>query len=441
MRILNRVWLSVIAILTLSFTYSMAEDTAAMSNNQQSASSAPADNTVPRFGMGLQYGAISLDGTNYNSIRLQPVFFIGKFGIGLDVNFEFDANGNFRTSEWNTWQAIVSKVLFVQYGFKKDPVYIKVGSNDDFTLGYGFVMKRYSNMLDYPAVKKLGIAFDLDFGVAGFESMVDNVFLFDILGMRAFYRPLYFSNIPVLNKLEFGATIVADLDPLNPTPPSDKAYDFTYSNGLPVGVYSVDAGLPIVDIPLIFNLKTYAEFAQIINKGSGEALGLAGSLVTVIPYTLEARLLQPKFIPSYFDTYYGSVRITKYDSLDLLTNNVAGWLFSSGLSLFSDMLIWDLQIEGEFAAPSNPTLTMDIKLSKDLLKKVDAQITLIRQNITQFSDIFDFANVNTMLMFNFDWYLSDNLALCVNVKNTFAVDQNGSVTNFSTTSISTKIAF
>lgn len=396
----------------------------------------------PKFGMGFQFGAMAFNGTNYNSIRLQPDFGIGKFGIGLDINFEFDANGNFRFTEWNTWQAIVSKVLYVRWGVKGEPFYIKVGSISDFNLGNGFIVKRYSNMLNYPSIKKLGVALDVDFGVFGFESMVENIFLFDILGLRAYVRPLTGTDMPLLNKLEIGATIVADLGTQNPVPPADTPYHFTYaaSNSTAV-VYGVDVGLPIVDIPLIFSMRAYGEFAQILGKGTGEAAGLAGRIVTFIPYTLEARLLQPKFAPSYFDTYYDAARSTKYNSLDSITNSYAGWLFSSGLSLLEDKLIWSLQIEGAFGPAALPSLTMNLLLSKDVFKLFGGQFTWIRQNIGTFWDIFAFQNASSILMFTFDYYLSANVALSLNYKRTFSVDQNGAVQPFDSTTISTKLAF
>lgn len=215
----------------------------------------------------VQFGSLSINGVNYNSIRFQPDISIWKFGIGLDLNFEFTADGQFRKTEWDSWQAVISKILYLRFGFKKEPIYVKIGGINDFIFGDGFIVNRYSNMLSYPGVKKLGFCFDLDFNFAGFESMADNVFDWDILGLRGYGRPLMTTDIPFLNKLEIGATVTADFDPKNPHPSADKPYEFTDSTNSTnsVFIYGVDLSLPIVEISL-FNMKAYADFAGIANK-------------------------------------------------------------------------------------------------------------------------------------------------------------------------------
>jgi hypothetical protein len=433
------IW-SVLTVLLFSAGMAFAEETAS-SSSSESSSSAPSDNG-PKFGMGFQFGAILINGVNWNSVRFQPDFAIGKFGIGLDLNFEFDANGNFRTSEWNSWQAIVSKILYVRYGLKGEPFYIKIGGISDFTFDDGFILNYYSNMFNYPALRKLGIAFDLDLKMFGFESMVANVFQFDLLGMRAYYRPLVNTELPLVNKLEIGATVVADLGPQNPVPAAASPYNFVWTNiNVPVVEFGADVGMPIVNIPLIFNMRSYLDFAGIAGKGTGEAVGLAGRLVTIIPYRLEFRLLQPKFLPSYFDSYYDASRSTKYAVLDNITNGYAGWLFSSGVSLLEDKIVAEIKIEQSFSSGSLPELTFNFSLSKDLLKKIGARLTWNRKNIWNFGDIFSFVDANSLLLLGLDYYISDNLVLTLDFKKTFQVDSTGNLQPFTSTAISTRIAF
>ena len=392
--------------------------------------------------MGVQFGAVLINGVNYNTSWFQPDFGIGKFGIGLDVNFEFDANGNFRFSEWNSWQAVLSKILYVRYGFKGEPFYVKIGSMGDFTFGHGFILNYYSNMLNYPAYKKLGIALDLDFKMFGFESMIANVFMFDMLGMRAYYRPLIDTDIAIVNKLEIGATVMADLGPQNPVPPSSNSYNYTWANNNTAVVeYGADVGLPLVDVPLIFNMKTYVDFAGIAGKGTGEALGIAGRIITILPYRLEFRLLQPKFVPSYFDTYYEATRATKYASLDAITDGYAGWLFSTGVALLEDKIVAELKIEQSFTGGSLPELTFNFRLSKDLTKIIGGYITWNRKNIATFGDIFSFVNANSIFLLGIEYYIANNLVLVLEQKSTFQVDASGNPQPYTSTSISTRVVF
>lgn len=427
---------------TMLFSQEEPVSSSVSSASAQPEQTAPAADGGPKFGMGFQFGAILINGVNYNTIRFQPDFSIGKFGIGLDLNFEFDANGNFRTSEWNSWQAILSKILYVRYGFKGEPVYVKVGGISDFTFDDGFILNYYSNMFNYPAFRKLGVAFDLDLGMFGFESMVANVFMFDLLGVRAYFRPLVNMDIAVFNKLEVGATMVADLGPQNPVPDAASPYSFAWAtNNTPVVEYGADVGLPIVDVPMIFNMRTYLDFAGIAGKGTGEALGVSGRIVTIVPYRLEFRLLQPQFVPSYFDSYYEATRSTKYSSLDQITNGYAGWLFSSGIALLEDKIVADIKIEQSFTGGSLPQLTFGFHLSKDLTKIIGGSLIYTRKNISTFGDIFTFADANSILLLEIDYFIAPNLVLVLDHKRTFQVDSAGIIQPFNSTSISTRIVF
>ncbi|OHD62341.1 MAG: hypothetical protein A2014_10955 [Spirochaetes bacterium GWF1_49_6] len=429
----------IVAFIVLALTYSL--------NAQTTNATAPASTDgAAAFGAGLQFGSMMINGTNYNSIRLQPDFSIGKFGVGLDLNFEFDANGNFRTQEWSTWQSILSKILFLRWSKKEalspaDPVYVKIGSINDFTLGHGLAVYRYSNMLNYPDIKKMGLAFDMDFGYVGFESFVGNIFDWDLMGMRIFGRPLYNSGIPMFDTLQIGATWSVDLDPLDPVPPASTPYDFTDSPlSSPMSVYGFDASLVVFANPII-DMLTYVDFVGISGKGSGEFLGVIGKVISIIPYRFELRVLQPKFLPNFFDTFYDGERATKYALLDSITNGYGGWLFSSGISLFEDKLIWTLQIEDSFDDTTKPILTMQLLVKKELLQKFAFKFAWIRQNIAKFEDIFSYVSTDSILMTDIEYYVTDTLAIVLSYKRTFKLDAAGVPQEFVSTAISTKMAF
>ncbi|NPV37964.1 hypothetical protein BREVNS_1992 [Brevinematales bacterium NS] len=389
---------------------------------------------------GFQVGNITIDGTNYLSLRLQPDLSIGKFGIGLDLNLEFDPQWNFRTSEWNTWQAVLSKILYVRYGVKGDPFYIKVGNIDDFTLGNGWIMRRFSNMRDFPSIKKLGLALDSDFKVAGFESAVDNIWDWDIMGLRAYVRPLQPTKMFLLEKLEIGGTIAADLDPGNPTPPADKPYQFTDSNMAPVTVVGLDVSLPLVS-SAVFNLRPYADIGYIVGKGTGEATGIRGDIVSIIPYRFEFRILQPKFVPVYFDSYYESVRATKYELLEHYTNHYIGWAFNSGLQLMNGAIFFDFTLEDDWGDVSLPALTLALGANKQVLQLFDVRATWTRQNIAEWNDVFKYESEHSQLGLLINYYASQNLILALEYKRTFKLDENGVIQSLTTTSISTKVTF
>lgn len=429
-----------------------AEDTAAPAAEPTAApssSSSSSDSAANPFGFGMQFGSVTINGTNYNTIRLQPDLAFGDFGIGLDVNFEFNANGDFRYGEWNTWQAWLTKITYVRYGKKGKPFYIQAGGNNNFTFGNGFILNRYSNMLNFPAFKKTGLALDCDFNIAGFESMVDNIFDFDIMGLRAYVRPLADSKILVFDRLEFGISAVGDLDPQNPAPSAEKPYEYSDStNNRGVLVYGVDAGLPIINIDNFLYLKAFADFAMIAGQGSGEAAGLLGSIFSIVPYRLEFRVLQPHFMPGYFDTFYDIDRSTRYEALNDITNGYMGVLFSSGFGLLKnpetkkDMLVFNAQYEQNFASESKPALEMSLSVDKALLMDMlGIQLSYTRRNIDEWVDLVSIENVDSMMSATIDYYVSKNMAINIVYKRTFEIDSTGAVVPFTTTLISTKISF
>lgn len=415
-----------LTVLSLGLGYAGAEDPAP---------------SKPKFGFGIEFGNVTINGTNYNQIRMQPDLALGKFGIGLDLNIEFDANGKIRAEEWTSWQAILAKITYIRFGKKfEKPVYVKLGGINDFTLGHGQIMYQYNNMLNYPNVKKLGLAFDLDLKYAGFESMLDNILNPDILGIRVFGRPLINLKLPIINSLEIGASYVVDTDPLN-TVSNASPYLFT-DNPLsrPVGVWGLDLGA-IVLKNFVVDMLAYADFVAIEGKGTGEIMGVAGKLISVIPYRLEVQILQSKFITRYFDTFYDGSRAALYNKLDTYTNSYAGLLFSSGLSILDDKLAFLITIRDAFNDSILPELQFDFKLSKDLLKKVGFTFSWYRKEIFFFTDIFKFEDVNSVMMTELQYMVSDNLALIINYKRTFELDSSGNVVPFTTTSISTKMSF
>ena len=398
---------------------------------------------APHFHFSINYSEMGIYTTDYNSIRFQPDFSIGKFDIMLDINFSFDTNGDFVNNDWNIWQAIVSKILYIKYGNKGEPLYIKIGGIEDYTYANGLIFNLYSDRLTYPSLIKEGLVIDLNLNNFGIESMADNILDFDILGLRGFYRPLYGIGPPMLDKLEIGATVAADLDPQNPIPLTNMPYNFTDTNsGQNVLIYGADLNLPVFDIKAL-SISTYGEFAGINNKGTGEIFGLKGRFISFIPFKAEYQVYQPKFIPSYFDIFYDTTRYYKYNILDLYTNDYIGWKANSGISLFDDKLSWIVEYEDSFndSANTKPTLSISINLAKALLKKASFKFLWLRENISNIIDAFTIIDGDTAFIADFSYYISDNISLSWYYKRVFTIDNYLNILPFMTSIISTTITF
>ena len=138
-----------------------------------------AGGTPPKpFGMGMGIGSVTLDGVLFNQLALRPEINIGKIGIGLDLVVYMDNEGNMRDDEWdieNDPGLLLDKILFIRYGKKTDPAWIKYGSIEGLTLGYGGLMNNYSNMMEFPSVRRVGVNTGFNIGPVGGELFLSNI--------------------------------------------------------------------------------------------------------------------------------------------------------------------------------------------------------------------------------------------------------------------------
>ena len=130
--------------------------------NTQSEKPSARFSTKP-FSLGLGIGSATLDGVLYNQLALRPEINIWKIGIGLDLILYIDNEGNIAPIVKDKWDInndpslILDKILYIKYGQKTDPGWFKYGSLEGVTLGYGGLVNNYSNMMEFPSVRRVGI--------------------------------------------------------------------------------------------------------------------------------------------------------------------------------------------------------------------------------------------------------------------------------------------
>jgi hypothetical protein len=151
-------------------------------------------------------GTVIINGKAYQQFSLRPDIPLGKFGIGLDITLYFDENGKVREEDWDEPFDYVEKIYYIRYGLPGDPFYVRVGALDAVTLGYGIIMRHYSNAIEYPAVKRLGLYTEGEYKRLGWQAMLNNFREIGepgLLGCRLSYRS------PVAG-LTFGASVGYD---------------------------------------------------------------------------------------------------------------------------------------------------------------------------------------------------------------------------------------
>jgi hypothetical protein len=321
------------------------------------------------FGAQIGLGTQTIDDTVYQTLNLRPDLAFGDFGVGLDVeiNFQFyeDVDSEFgfypRVEDWyiegGTWQEnlnlYLTKITYLRWAQKGAPLYAKFGLIEDGTLGNGFIMGNYNNGILRPQVRYQGLALDVDgslfeFPYIGLETFVGNLVDFDVIGGRFFLRPLAGTEIPLFNAMQIGATAVVDRDPYLHTDEDVVPGD----PGSPVLVYGYDVRVPTLDIGVLTNV-VFTDLAFIEDKSWGYMLGTGGSLLGFLTYGAQLRVLGPGFIPVYFDQTYDITRVLKHDVVKggvPDTETYVGWFASLGTNIADDLLVFNASLEGPFGA-------------------------------------------------------------------------------------------
>ena len=157
------------------------------------------------FNMGLAVGSATINDTIYNQVALRPELSFGKLGIGLDLVMYIDNEGNIRKDEWDEPSDFIDKLLYIRWGQKSDPFWLVWGSLNNVTLGYGGLLSGYSNMMEFPSVRKVGVNTGFGFGNFGTEIFLSNMKDFSrggtLMGLRGTYK--ISDSLPIIIGMNF----------------------------------------------------------------------------------------------------------------------------------------------------------------------------------------------------------------------------------------------
>ena len=328
--------------------------------------------------LGAGLGSVTIDGVIYNQLALRPEIKFGKLGVGLDLVMYIDPQGNIRKDEWDEPTDFFDKILYVSWGAKGDPFFVRYGTLENMTLGYGGLIYGYSNTMEFPEVRRIGLNGGMKFGKFGTELFVANFKDFGrgggLVGGRFTYNPF--------SKLVLGANVVMDInqysglkdfdedgvpdllddfpeegdyavdtdgdgiaDEIDPDRDgdgyTDNSQDSSIVNNDPDGTvlkpdpfdidevdarsvlgFAVDAGYPVFSSNM-FSLNLYAE-ANVLNFAddlSGIGLvpfGANATLFKFINISFEYRMDSDYYAPRFFDQAYDLDRVAITDSSDNL---------------------------------------------------------------------------------------------------------------------------
>ena len=283
-------------------------------------------------------GVTNIEGEGlYASTFISAEFNLGSIGLGLAFPLNLliwnddnccDGNttrasktygGYIRKRDWDEPQDYSKFVRFLRYGHKRDPVYVLAGQLWGASLGHGTLVNRYANSLnlDHP---KFGLALDVNGDFFGIEILTDYLGDPSLLGGRIYVRP--FGDTPFLRGWAVGATLASDRTApraLARNPDGSLQQD---ANGTPIisvndAIYAfgVDTEFELLRNSLI-SLMPYVDLNRIAGAGNGLHAGVLTDLYLPVPglainleARLEYRMMQPGYIPEYFDQTYDLGRV------------------------------------------------------------------------------------------------------------------------------------
>ncbi|HVO38026.1 MAG TPA: hypothetical protein VMV03_03260 [Spirochaetia bacterium] len=390
-----------LVLVTLCLSIAPAFTEAAAGGNPGSAPEGP------RFGFNLGLG-IGVQTYNepgpvtYQSISLAPEFSYGKLGVGLLLALNFTASGNsyvIRQADWvptdfqNFLQIYLSKISYIRWGVKGDPLFLKLGSFNDVTLGDGFIMGNYTNMYFLPQDRHFGFEADVDgslfeFPYLGMETFIGNLAIADVLGGRVYVRPLAGSGVPILSGMEVGGTLVADTATSNPVQPA------AVPPSQPVAVFGGDIRVPLLSVKDTATLIAFTDVASIQAMNIGGALGVGGRLINIFTYGAQLRLMQASFIPDYFGPLYDVTRQASYSIVQSgVTGITFGYLVSAGTSLLGDKIVFTVSLDGPFSTPASsptqiyPHLHAVFTIADGALPGISLDFSYDKQAISSFAEL------------------------------------------------------
>ena len=283
--------------------------------------------------LGAAFNRIPGEG-NYIKTIINTEFHLGPVGLGLSLPLnllvnpdsginrdDITYNGVIRKRDWDEPLDYFKFVRYLRYGQKRDPVYFLAGQLWGASIGHGTLVNRYANSLNLDHTK-FGLAFDVNTTYFGVETLTDSLGDPSLLGGRAYLRP--FGDTLFLRGWAVGVSVVTDRTAPRRYVTSSGAPSITLQQdpqGNPL-VFSdaVFAGGVDTEFELLHNsiisLIPYVDLNRIAGAGNGLHAGILTDIYLPVPILdinvqarLEYRMMQPGYIPEYFDQTYDLGRV------------------------------------------------------------------------------------------------------------------------------------
>lgn len=409
--------LVILASLSVTVYGQDAQDGEASQDTAETESTVTPEDSSAGLGVEAAFGVTSFTNgetgavETYQMLALRPEFSVGRFGIGLDLPFNYRFTGGddrddfeVREEDWvpdddtSFLELYLPKFRYVRYGRKGDDIHVQLGNLPGATIGNGFIVSGYTNELFLPDRRISGVVFDFDRALAGeryfgMETMVANVAAWDLMAGRLFVRPLAGTTIPLLPELQLGVTVATDRDPyyFAERDPSGAFYQNAPSDES-VLMWGVDLRQPILARPTI-TLAAYGDLVFQEDRRGG-MVGAGGRLWGFLIYGAQIRVMEDNFVPEYFNGTYDRRRLERLSTFneEQTVEGGAGWWTRIGFSLLDDAIVFTNTVSGPFAVDSNsyPELRSHIAISEGVVPGfagLSAEAGYTKFNLREWNDL------------------------------------------------------
>ncbi len=408
------------------------------------------------------FGSIVIDNQVWSTFTIDTEFDFGKIGFAIYMPIIY-GNNLFNPTTWYNYQSYnlqwdttenimssIGKILaifrYFRIGYPDDPFYLKFGQFDNFILGNGMNLYMYSNMYDFPAVRRLGLNMNVLLGQFGINLALDQITKPEVVGLRPYIQ--FIKDVPFY----FGVEITGDIKPLYDKTSTDPIYG-SIGGGFTFPIIRAQSFMNIILFAdasvnyVIDSTNTQAPFY--ITNGFGVFAGLRGNILFV-NYRAEYRFIAGEYLPQIFSidynkkrdsyiNYFKNTNTLDFSTISTLMEDAKSGLFiEANFELFRKKIIGYLTWAHYFYEQNETTLTNDfltagITLADDLFPPFEAIIQLIKPDflvpdVSFFENLSIAATIGYTVTKGFKIFITYQIFYILDNNNVYQQQQSYSVT-------------
>ncbi|MGB7568796.1 MAG: hypothetical protein WBM07_13130 [Chitinivibrionales bacterium] len=248
----------------------------------------------------------------FPDIQVVPSYSTGPVNAGLRLSFASNYTGSIGMYGFSSGAGILDLIDHITWGKIDDPIYVKAGPLNNYTIGSGLVVNNFNNGNPFCLFQPLGFSFNASTGDLSAQGFIADLSQFSIGGVNVLYEP---------SRYHLGVGYFFDGDQYQAISPIENnrftilpqvnSSTVKIDSTAGVNIYEVDAGMDVVcseDLRVFLGVDFAQKFL------SSRTDGFAAEIPTVIfdgdRMHFEAGIITEsgRLIAGQFNSYYMSNR-------------------------------------------------------------------------------------------------------------------------------------